>query len=613
MKKLVSLFLTLMMALSLTAAPAQAAVPEKTVWNLSAIYPNKAAFESEFTQAEKQISTLAALRGKLSTIDRVVDYYKGHNELYRLIGRLDSYANLQVYMDLSNSTAKELSGRVVNLSAEASARLSYALPELFANSAVFLDEAAKDAGMAPYLNEFTRDRINSAHTLPEAEEQLLQPVYLLQNGAANLFSSLVNSDMPFPNITFPDGTEKKADEINYNLVMTGEYTQEFRKEYSNDMLGAYGQYRNTLAQNLQNQYTAITKIAAAHRYNSALDAELSSGDTPASVYNSVFDAAKQAMPVQTRYYALLKKSFNLGTIYNSDMNMSLCKASDITYPYTDAQTLVKAALAPLGEDYAAKLDTLMNSAMDVYPAKNKLSGCFTMQVPGTHPYILLNYNNDFDSASNMAHELGHGVHMLYSQTQESTYNQGVTSLTSEVTSTLNQLLFSDYMMKNAKTEEERQYYAARELSFMKASFFTQVFFARFQESAVQEVENGKTLTTDKLDKLWMDAAREYLLPGKSIVINDSFANGWARIPHFYQGFYVYQYAVGIAAACNIADRIESGEQGAVEDYLTFLKAGNSGNAVELLKLTGIDISNGSYIQAFTARFERLLSEFDTAN
>jgi len=619
MKKIVSLLLALSMALNLVACgqsatqssaePAQIAAHEDIPWDLTDIYPDLAAFDTEFTQAEQQLAAVADLRGKLNTVEGVAAYYAGYDEFSCLFGRLSAYTQLQVYKDQSDSKAKELTGRVDNLSAEMTDKLAYALPELFANSDSFLDAVADNAAMRPYLLWFNRDRAASAHTLPETEERLLQPTYLLRNGAYNLYGSLTDGEITFPSIQFPDGTEKKADEVNYGLAKNGEYTQEFRMEYYDAMMGTYNQYRNTLAQNLQNYYTAVTKSATAHKYDSALEAELAAWDTPLPVYSGVLDAADQAKPELTRYFALLKKLLDVDTLYSFDTNVAICKDPGNIFPYADVQALIKEALAPLGADYAKQLDVLLSEGViDVYPADNKYSGGFAQQVFGMHPYILLNYSDNFDSASILAHELGHGVHMLYAQTQDTYYGQNVTSITSEVTSTLNELLFSDYMIENAQTQEKRQYYEAQQLSTLYDTFFTQAFFARFQAAAVSEVENGGTLTADKLDELWLKAAHDSFGEGYAVV--DAFAGGWERIPHFYMGFYVYQYAVGIAAACNIADRIEAGEAGAVEDYLAFMRAGDSGNVVEMLRLAGVDVSNGDYIAALNARFDRLITEFE---
>lgn len=620
MKRMCSFLLVLAMALSLTACGSnqaqnasataeQSVTPQEIAWDLSTIYPDEEAFEAEFSQAETQIKSLTALRGKLNTVDRVISYYTGYDEMNRLTGRLDAYTGLQVYKDQSDSTAKELSGRVSNLITKLSTDTAFALPELFANGSDFLDKVAGDARMKPYLTWFNRDRAQSTHTLPEAQEQLLQPLYQLRDGAYSLYGSLTGSDLTFSNIRFPDGSEREANENNYSAAYNKDYTQEFRIAYYNAMMQPYHQFRNTLAQNMQNYYTAVTKSAVSHKYSSALEAALAPEDTPMSVYSSVLSAADQARPAMERYFTLLEKSLDVTELYNFETNASIADDPGTAYSYAEAQKLVKEALEPLGEDYAAKLEVMFSTdAIDVYPAENKSTGAFAASVPGTHPYILLNYTDNFSSVSALAHELGHAVHMMYSQNHESSYDQNVSSLTSEVTSTLNELLLSDYLMENAKTEKERQYYAAQQMFTLYSTFFTQTFFANFQETMVREVENGGTLTADKLDELWLQTTRDCF--GPEYAVTDAYAAGWARIPHFYNGFYVYQYAVGIAAACNIAERLQSGEEGAAEDYLAFLKAGDSGNVVEMLRLAGVDIENSGYINAFTSRFDRLITAFE---
>ncbi|WP_369283957.1 M3 family metallopeptidase [Oscillibacter sp. GMB15532] len=620
MKRMCSFLLVLAMALSLTACGSnqaqnasataeQSVTPQEIAWDLSTIYPDEEAFEAEFSQAETQIKSLTALRGKLNTVDRVISYYTGYDEMNRLTGRLDAYTGLQVYKDQSDSTAKELSGRVSNLITKLSTDTAFALPELFANGSDFLDKVAGDARMKPYLTWFNRDRAQSTHTLPEAQEQLLQPLYQLRDGAYSLYGSLTGSDLTFSNIRFPDGSEREANENNYSAAYNKDYTQEFRIAYYNAMMQPYHQFRNTLAQNMQNYYTAVTKSAVSHKYSSALEAALAPEDTPMSVYSSVLSAADQARPAMERYFTLLEKSLDVTELYNFETNASIADDPGTAYSYAEAQKLVKEALEPLGEDYAAKLEVMFSTdAIDVYPAENKSTGAFAASVPGTHPYILLNYTDNFSSVSALAHELGHAVHMMYSQNQESSYDQNVSSLTSEVTSTLNELLLSDYLMENAKTEKERQYYAAQQMFTLYSTFFTQTFFANFQETMVREVENGGTLTADKLDELWLQTTSDCF--GPEYAVTDAYAAGWARIPHFYNGFYVYQYAVGIAAACNIAERLQSGEEGAAEDYLAFLKAGDSGNVVEMLRFAGVDIENSGYIDAFTSRFDRLITAFE---
>ncbi len=621
MKRSISLVLVLVLALSLAACgqsngktetqtPPPAA-PQEISWDTSGIYPNTEAFEAELSKVEDGIADLAALRGKLNTVEGVVAYYDTLDQVNNYyLGRLSAYTTLLIQKDQSDSKAKELEGKVNNLAQKLGTETAFALPELFANSESFLDKLAAEPRMEPYRLWFSRDRAARAHTLPEEQEQLLQPLYQMRDGAASLYNSLIYSDMQFPTVKFPDGTEGKADENSYPVAWDPTYSQEFRLEYYNKMMGAYGQYRNTLAQNMQNFYTAVTQSAAAHGYASALEADLAPVQTPLAVYDSILDAAAQAEPSLERYYERLKKTLGVETLYGFETNALAVVDPGTTYPYEDAKILVKAALAPLGEAYAKKLDVMLTKdAIDVYPAENKYGGAFTTDVPGAHPYILCNYTEDYHSVSTLAHELGHAVYMMEAGAQETYYGKNPGELTHEVTSALNQLLLSDYMIKNAKTDEERAYFAAQQLADLNSTFFTQVLFADFQKKLVEEIENGGTLTPDKLDELWLLATKENF--GEDYTATETYQNGWIRVPHFYQGFYVYQYAVGMAAACNIADRIQAGDPDAVKDYLAFLQAGDSGNPVELLKIAGVDSSNGSYVSAFTQRFDRLLTELET--
>ena len=618
MKRIFTILLVLVMALSsigsstnyaiASTTPAKTTTSQKVAWDLSAIYSDMTGFEAEFSKLESQIISITALRGKLNTVEGVADYYTELNEANRLAARLDTYAWLLVLYVQSVNTGKALSGRVANLFTKFSSETAFALPELFANDDSFLDKVAADVRMKPYLTWYEHDRADSIHTLSESEEKLLQPINQLRDGAYSLYGTLVNSELTFKKIKFPDGTMRLADENNYSASFNQEYTQKFRIAYANSMFQAYGQFRNTLAQNMQNYYTAVTQSAFGHKYGSALEADLASQGTPISVYDGVMSAANQAKPAVKLYFGLIKKFLGVKTLYSFETNTSIAKNPGTVYSYAEAQTLVKKALAPLGTDYIKELNLMLSSnAIDLYPTDNKSTGAFAASVPDTHPFVLLNYTNDYNSVTTMAHELGHAVHMQYAQNQESIYGQNVNGISTEVASILNEVLLSDYMIKNARTEEERKYYIAEQMTLLYNTFYTQTFFARFQEAAVKELENGTTLTANKLDELWRQAAMDSF--GASYTLTDDCAGGWARIPHFYNGFYVYQYAVGIAAACNIAESIQSGDKDAVDDYLTFLKAGDSGNIVQLLNIAGVDISNGDYIDAFTKRFDRLVTEF----
>jgi len=531
------------------------------------------------------------------------------DELTVISYQLFVFAFLPVCKDQSDSKAKELLGRVEGLDYEARKKISFALPELFGNSDEFLDSVAAAKEMKPYLNQFLNERDQQKYQLSQQEERLLLPTSRLQEGASYLYQTLVSSEIQFPQIEFPDGTVRKADYKAYKFVLGGQYTQEFRSRLFEAMMGAYREYRGTLAQNYHNYCVAVSESAALRGHDSALEAELLSTGTPPLVYREILKAADEGKPTFEKYLSLNKKELGVNQLYAFDVGTPFTKAPVNQYSYEEAKKLVKESLAPLGNDYSKKLsEMLQDGRIDVYPEEGKQVGAFAANITNIHPYILLNYNDNFDSVSTLSHELGHGVHMLYAQNQQTCYDKNPTILTTEVASLLNEILLSDYMIKNAKTDEERQYYYEQQMSMLQGSFYIQVFFARFQEKAVKVVEEGGTLTADKLDELWLSTTKECF--GETYGITENYCGGWARIPHFYNGFYVYQYAVGIAAACDIAERIQRGEPGAVEDYISFLKAGDSADAVTVFEIAGVDISNSDYTKSLFERFERLMAEYE---
>ncbi len=582
----------------------------ETAWDLKDLYENEKEFGKKLLDAHEQIDKIAVLKGKLNTIANVVACYKLMDELNAEFNRLSAYAYLQVTKDQSDSKAKELYGKVNGISLIANEKISFALPEIFSNTPAFLDSVAKAKEMKPYLNWFLRERAEREHQLSEREEQLMLPTYRLRDGANSLYDTLVNSEIQFPKLQLPDGEAQKADEMGYSSIHTGQYSQKLRLDFYDSMMGAYRQYRGTLAQNYQNYCVAVVENARLRGYNSALEAELATTGTPLAVYSGILEAAEQAQPTLERYLALCKKELGVDQLYSFDAGVPFVKSVEREFSYEDGKEIVIDSLSVLGDDYAQKLSQMFDQGrIDVYPQVAKEGGAFTMNVANLHPYILLNYTNNFESVSTLAHELGHAVHMQYSQNQKSNYDANPTGLTSEVTSLLNQILVSDYMIKNAKTEEERRYYSTEQMAFLMSAFYGQAFFARFQDETVDVVEAGGTLTADKLDELWISTTKECY--GDTYKASENYCGEWARIPHFYYGFYVYQYAVGVGAACEIADKIQSGDPHALEDYINFLKAGDSTDAVTLLEIAGVDIRSGDYSKGLIERLEGLISEYES--
>ncbi|MDD3411356.1 MAG: oligoendopeptidase F family protein, partial [Eubacteriales bacterium] len=523
---------------------------------------------------------------------------------------LGCYATLKPSLNAGDSAAQTLAGRADNLAYAATENAAFADNELFSQDTALLDELEQDERMAPYLIDFQRSRKESAHLLGEEKENLLLPLTRLTNGATELFEALTYAELPYSEIEFPDGVTRTADENNYGLALLGGFTQEFRKSYSEAMMSAYGAFRNTYAQNFQNYCTGVSEDARAHGYASALEQALATDDVETTLYQGIIDASLTGYDLIGRYANLMKQELGLDEIYGFDVNLPIAPEPGITYTYDEACDTVLAALAPLGETYVADARKALEGGwVDAYSAEGKRTGAFSMGIRGAHPYMLLNFDGTFHSMSTLAHELGHTMNQWYSdQAQPTAYMGNPGTIVTEVTSTLNELLLADYMIKNAQTDTERKYYIAQEMSTLYSTFFTQAQFARFQQISMEALESGETLTADLLEQLWLENSEKY--SGGVMQTLEHSGMGWARIPHFFQGYYVYQYAVAISASCNIAQRITAGEDGAAESYLAYISAGDPASTAATLAIAGVDVTSNDFIDGLLSRFSTLMDEYE---
>lgn len=588
-----------------------AEVPEEYHWDLTAIYADMTAWEKDIQVAETEvIPALSAFAGKLNTEEDILAYLEQQSIADQKISKLLTYATLLSEQNQSDNQATAALQKVSKLYDTYLATTSFASPELLANPEEFLDSLVQTPRAEPYAEQIRRLREDAEHVLPEETEIMLLPVANAANGANLLFSKLTSADMKYPTIKDSDGKEIIVDEANYSMILTSYPDQEFRKEAREILLAAYGQYRNTFAQNMDNFVQAKVSLAHSHQYKTAKEASMVSSAVPAMVYDNLMAAVSQNLDAAHRNVTFRKNVFDTDSIYYSDLNYPLVKELDVSISYEEAQTMIIEALAPLGEEYQSNLQRAFDERwIDVYPAAGKSSGAFSSGLYGVHPYVLTNYTDDYNSASTLAHELGHAMHQYESgQNQKSAFNANPTSFTSEIASTTNELLLSDYMIKNAKTDEEKLYYLSSQLTTLNNAFFLQAMYAEFEEAAYQIVENGGSLTADVLEQTWNGLMQKYYGPDYALSVGEEF--NWSRIPHFYLDHYVYQYATSIAAASSIAQRITSGEPGAVEAYHNFLRAGDSGNGVEIVKLAGVDMTSPDFADGLIIRYNDVIDQIE---
>jgi len=586
-------------------------ISQEHMWDLTHIFEDVQAFETALKEFEDElVPGLAAYAGTLNKSDVIYSFLSEFDHADRVIDRLYGYAQLQCEQNQLDNQATAMLHRVVKAKNNFTDAMAFSAPELLLLPDGFWDEILREERMQPYAYEINLMRRNSAHILPENEAVFLTPLTNAADNAYILFSKLTDADMEFPAVKDPQGNMVTADETVRLSVLTGHPNREFRKNIAEANFSAYGRFRNTLAQNLDTFVRLKVSLARFKHYSNGKEAALKTNAIIPEVYDNIIAAANNNLDAAHRNVALRKKILGTDKIYSSDMLYPLTEEISASFTYEDGKNIIIEALAPLGSEYQSILKkSFAENWIDVYPAEGKNSGAFSAGINNVHPYILMNYTDDFYSVSTLAHELGHAVHQYLSeQSNKSFFTGSVTIFSTEVASTVSELLLSDYMIQNASTKNEKLYYLFSELDTLYGTFFRQVMYAEFEDSIYKTVEDGGSLTADTLEELWTDVLVKY--HGSDYEVTNNAKFGGSRIPHFYANYYVYQYATSIAAACVISQRITNGESGAVEDYLTFLKAGNSNGGVELLKALGVDMTKTDYTNALISRYNSIIDQIE---
>lgn len=586
-------------------------VSEQEHWDVTAVYADSEAYENELQKVQDElIPALSEYRGQLNTEQNIISFCNQNDIVAQKLRQLNAYATLLTEQNQADSEATAIMQEVNKAMDQYSEETAFVDSELLANSDDFLNQLMENEQMEPFVTQIERLRDNASHVLSDESEVLLFPLSNAANGASTLFSKLTAADMQFNTVTDLDGQEIVVDESTYSMVLTSNPDSAFRKTCSESLLSAYAQYRNTLAQNMDNYVQATVSLAHSHNFATAKEEAMAASTVPTEVYDNLIEAVNNNLDTAHRYYALRKEIMGVDTLYTSDIYYPLVDDIEASFSYEEAQELILAALAPLGEDYQSNLKKAFEERwIDVYPSDGKSNGAWSMGLNGVHPYVLLNFTGDYNSVSTLAHELGHAMHQYESaQTQNSDYNSDPTSFTSEVASTTNELLLADYMINNAKTDNEKLYYLFSELNTLNNTFFVQAMFSEFEDAMYQIVENGGSLNADNLEALWLQTLEKY--DGSDCTLTDGAQYGWSRIPHFYYDYYVYQYATSISGACTVSEKIESGDVGAIEDYLEFLKSGDSDDGVSLLSIAGVDVTSPTLADALIVRYNNLVDQIE---
>ncbi|HMM22993.1 MAG TPA: oligoendopeptidase F [Selenomonadales bacterium] len=593
-----------------THVPEREEIPAEFQWKLGDIYSTDAEWQADYDKLNGLLPKVSRYTGKLAqSAQNLAECLKLRDEIGVIGGKLYGYARMHKDENTASAKYQALTGKVEALLAEAGAATAFIEPEILAIPG---DKLAKfrqqEAGLKDYSFYFENLARQKQHVLSPAEEAILSRSSEATQTAENVFNMLAHADMRFPEVTDENGKKVQLSEGRYrSLIMSPD--RRVREEAFEALFATYNQYRNTFAATLGGSVKKNVFYAKTRKYNSVLESALETDNVPLDVYDNLIATVHNNLDPLHRYVALKKKALGLSDIHMYDLYTPIIRDVELTYEYPEALKTIRQALAPLGPEYATILDKGFSSGwIDVYENKGKQTGAYSWGVYGVHPFVLLNFHNRYDDVSTIAHEMGHAIHSYYSHANQPYPTSGYTTFCAEVASTTNEILLIDHMLKTTTDKKQRLYLLNQYLESVRATVYRQTMFAEFEKIIYEKAEAGETLTADMLDELWHDLNVKYY--GSEIVVDKDIDVEWARIPHFYWDFYVYQYVTGYSAATALADQIQKEGQPAQQRYIGFLKSGGSDYSLNILKRAGVDMSSPQPVEITLKKFSSLLDELE---
>lgn len=589
--------------------PERSELPVESQWALEDLYANDELWQADMKKMQEGGEKLASFAGKLGeSAQELLNYLRLSDEVSELVDRLANYAMRRGDQDTRNSYYQGMVGQFMKEYVALGERVSFETPELMSISDEKMEQFYRDAPeLELYRRHLEKIRRRKAHVLSASEEKLLAGLGEMAQTPQNTFSMFSNADIKFEPAEDSRGEKHTITQGTYiSCLESADRT--LRKNAYENYYAAYQNYRNTCASCLNGQVKQLQFFANARKYPSSLDASLDNTEVPTSVYRNLIETVHQNMDKMYRYVRLRKKLLGVDELHMYDMYTPLVADADTHIEFADAKDTVLKALACMGEDYCKILNEgFDNRWIDVYENAGKRSGAYSAGTP-VHPFVLLNYTGTLDSQFTLAHEMGHALHSyLSSRTQPQVYSDYVIFV-AEVASTCNEALLMEYLLGRTTDKKQRAYLINHFLDQFKSTLYRQTMFAEFELRIAELNQQGTTLTADVLCEEYRKLNTLYY--GPDVVQDDQIALEWARIPHFYYNYYVFQYATGYAAAIALSRKILAEGEPAVKRYLGFLSGGCSKTPIDLLKGAGVDMTTAEPVNTALSLFGELLDEME---
>lgn len=583
-------------------------ISDEYKWSVKDLYSSDELWNNDYEKALKSTQEKSSFEGcVMDSADTLADALSESEKDDYITERLYVYAFMRYYEDTSDGTYQQMSGKAQMLAVKMSEKYSFLVPEIMAADddkvARFLDSDK----IKPYRHLLCDMLAKKEHTCSQKEEKLLAMASQMADSPSDIFSKFNNADVKFGKVHDEHGDEKELTSAGFSVFMESR-DRNVRKEAFYALYRQYKSYINTLAASYYGNVKQAVFFANARNYESTLQMYLSGSFIPESVYTNLIDTVNNNLDKMHDYVSLRKKTLGVDELHFYDIYAPLTSDYTVKVSYENAKETVLDALKILGDDYVSQVKKGYESGwVDVYENDGKRSGAFSWGAYGTHPYIFLNYTETLNDIFTLIHETGHAMHTYYSnETQPYTY-AGYKIFVAEVASTCNEVILIDYLLKHSRSDEEKKYLYGHYLEQFKGTLFRQTMFAEFEMITHRMAQDGEVLNAESLCGTYKKLNEKYF--GKDMVIDEEIAYEWARIPHFYTPFYVYQYATGFSAAVAIATKIINGDKEVLHGYREFLKGGSSMHPIELLLLCKIDMSKPDVIQDALNVFGSLIEDF----
>ncbi len=585
-------------------------IQKEKQWDLESMFVDFAAWDKSYNKAKEMAKNFESYKGKVvNSSENLFNVLDDMGELYRITEHLYAYAHMKLDEDTRKGNSQALSDKGLALYVEVEEKTSFVVPEILTLDLAILERYYEEKPeLKLYRKHIENIMRQKEHVLSAREESILAQMGEVANSPQKIFSMLNNADLKFPIIKDEKGREIEVTHGNFIPLMESK-DRDVRKRAFEALYSTYKGFKNTFAASLNGDLKKNIFNASVRNYKSSREASLDQNNVSLSVYDNLINSIHNNLDSMYKYMDIRKRALGVEELHMYDLYTPIVKDVDFKIPYDEGVELVKKALTPLGEEYMAVVDEGFSSRwIDVYENRGKRSGAYSSGSYDSKPFILLNYHDTLDNVFTVAHELGHSIHSYFTRKTQPYVYGNYSIFVAEVASTANESLLMDYMLKNVRDKNEKLYLLNHYLESFRTTVFRQTMFAEFEKIINEYLENGGALTADYLCETYKKINELYY--GPNVVVDDEIAMEWARIPHFYYNYYVFQYATGYSAAVALSQKILEEDKPAVDRYINFLKSGSSDYPLNVLKKAGVDMTTEEPVNNAMKLFSKLVDEMD---